>query len=421
MTKTGNINLTKRRWLVLLASCVINLCIGALYAWSVFAAPMAAQLAEITGREIIAADLSIVFSVGNGLGFITMIAGGFLDKTIGPKRVIFVGGILFGFGFVICGFASNVMTLVVGYGLFSGLAMGLAYGCTISNSVKFFPDKAGLIGGVATASYGISSVIVPPIANTLIERLGVSKAFLVMGVVIIIMVSIFSQMIVRCPDGFRPDHWVPPVEEKKTNEESRAVDRDWKEMLCAPIFYNMIIMLFFGAVLGMMVISQASNIAQTMLGMTPASAAIVVSALALFNTFGRIVAGVISDKIGCILTLRGVFTVAVTAMGILYLNGNVHMLLFYVGICMVGICFGAFMGVYPSFTASQFGSQNASVNYGIMFIGFNMAGLAGPIIVSKIFQETGDYRNVFLVALIFAVIGLVLSFVYSRIKSSWIF
>lgn len=125
----------------------------------------------------------------------------------------------------------------------------------------------------------------------------------------------------------------------------------------------------------------------------------------------------ISDKIGCIGTLRGVFAAAVAAMIILYVSGNGYTLLFYVGICMVGICFGSFMGVYPSFTASQFGSENASVNYGIMFIGFNLAGLAGPIIVSRIFQQTGDYRNVFLTALLFAVIGLMLSFVYSRIKN----
>ena len=177
LRQNNKINLTKRRWLVLLASCLINLCIGALYAWSVFAAPMAAHLSEILGKELTAADLSVVFSVGNGLGFITMIGGGFLNQKIGPRWVIFAGGILFGAGFVICGFASDIPMLVTGYGLFSGLAMGLAYGCTISNSVKFFPDKAGLVGGIATASYGISSVLVPPVANALIDRVGVSRAF----------------------------------------------------------------------------------------------------------------------------------------------------------------------------------------------------------------------------------------------------
>ncbi|MCI9175912.1 MAG: OFA family MFS transporter [Lachnospiraceae bacterium] len=411
MGKENNrINLTKRRWLVLLASCLINLCIGALYAWSVFAAPMAEHLSQILGKELTAADLSVVFSVGNGLGFLTMIGGGFLNQKIGPKWVIFAGGILFGFGFLICGFASNLPMLVVGYGLFSGLAMGLAYGCTISNSVKFFPDKAGLVGGTATASYGISSVLVPPAANALIEGVGVSRAFIVMGVVIIVTVGIFSQMIVKCPDGFVPEGWTPPAVRTDSGLNPQAADRNWKEMLRAPVFYLMIVMLFFGAVLGMMAISQASNIAQDMIGMTPAAAAIVVSVLALFNTFGRILAGMVSDRIGCIQTLRAVFAAAILSMGILYMSGNGSAGLFYVGICLVGVCFGSFMGVYPSFTAERFGSKYSSVNYGIMFIGFNGAGLLGPMIVSWVFHQTGGYRGAFLIALGFAVLGFLLSF-----------
>lgn len=408
-TQNNKINLTKRRWLVLLASCLINLCIGALYAWSVFAAPMAAHLSEILGKELTAADLSVVFSVGNGLGFITMIGGGFLNQKIGPRWVIFAGGILFGAGFVICGFASDIPMLVTGYGLFSGLAMGLAYGCTISNSVKFFPDKAGLVGGIATASYGISSVLVPPVANALIDRVGVSRAFVLMGIIIIVTVGIFSQMILKCPDGFAPGGWTPPAAQTESKKAESEENKNWKEMMKMPVFYLMIVMLFFGAVLGMMAISQASNIAQDMIGMTPAAAAIVVSVLALFNTFGRILAGMISDRLGCIQTLRAVFGAAILAMGILYLSGNGSAVLFYVGICLAGVCFGAFMGVYPSFTAERFGAKYSSVNYGIMFIGFNLAGLLGPMIVSRVFQQTGGYRGAFLVALGFAVFGLILS------------
>lgn len=410
MKKQKEINLTKRRWLVLLASCLINLCIGALYAWSVFSAPMAAHLSEILGKELTAADLSVVFSVGNGLGFITMIGGGFLNQKIGPKWVIFIGGILFGCGFVICGFASGIGMLVVGYGLFSGLAMGLAYGCTISNSVKFFPDKAGLVGGIATASYGISSVLTPPIANALIVKTGVSKAFILMGGVIILVVGVCSQMILKCPDGFLPDGWTPSAVKSGSMQKGKAVDKDWKEMLMTPVFYLMLVMLFFGASLGMMAISQASNIAQVMIGMSPAAAAIVVSVLALFNTLGRILAGLASDRIGCIQTLRAVFCVSIAAMGILYLSGNGSAGLFFAGICLVGICFGSFMGVYPSFTSERFGPKNSSVNYGIMFIGFNLAGLIGPVIVSKVFWRTGGYRQAFLIALGFAVIGLAMSF-----------
>ena len=409
MTSEERKRLTKRRWLVLISSCLINLCIGALYAWSVFAGPMAEHLTAVTGAAFTSADLAIVFSIGNSTGFVTMITGGFLNQKFGPKWVILTGGVLFGAGFIICGFAQSVGTLILGYGIFSGLAMGLAYGCTISNSVKFFPDKAGLAGGIATASYGISSVLIPPVATAMIDGMGVSRAFMVLGIVIVVVVVVFSQFIIKCPDDFVPEGWTP----KQKSESSGAAaveDKDWKGMLSSPVFYVMIIMLFFGAVLGMMIISQASGIAQDMAGMNAASAALVVSVLALFNTFGRILAGYVSDRIGCINTLAGVFVIAAAAMGMLYLNPGTAA--FCIGICLVGVCFGAFMGTYPSFTAGQFGRKYSSVNYGIMFIGFNAAGLVGPIIFSKIYQSTGSYAPAFITAMAFAVIGLVLSFVY---------
>lgn len=413
MSQEEQKKITQKRWLSLAASCLINLCIGALYAWSVFAGPMAVYLSDVLGREMTAADLAIVFSVGNSFGFITMIGGGFLNQKIGPKWVIFAGGILFGLGFLICGFAQSVGMLVVGYGLFSGLAMGLAYGCTISNSVKLFPDKAGLVGGIATAAYGISSVIIPPIANACIGTMGVSKAFMVFGIVIVVIVGVASQFIIACPNGFVPYGWTPKTPEKKS-ETSSVEDKNWQQMLKTPAAYVMMIMLFFGAVLGMMVISQASSIAQSMIGMTAAQAAIVVSVLALFNTAGRIVAGMISDRIGCINTLSGVFVLSIIGIGILFVSSST--VPFYIGICIVGVCFGSLMGVYPSFTSEVFGRKYSSVNYGIMFIGFNMAGLVGPMIISSIFNKTGSFRNAFVVAFVFALIGLACSFVYRVMK-----
>lgn len=409
-----NAMLTKKRWIVLVASCLINLCIGAMYAWSVFAAPMAEELSKVTGTALTAADLAIVFSIGNGDGFITLIAGGFITEKLGTRWVIFTGGVLFGLGFIVCGLANSVGVLILGFGLLCGLAMGLAYGQTISNSVKFFPDKAGLIGGIATASYGISSVIIPPIANALISQFGVRKSFISIGIVTVVVVGVCSMLIVKCPADFVPDGWVKPA--PKMTGIKPVPDRNWKEMLRQPLFYVMLVMLFCGAVFGMMAISQASNIAQNMIGMTPAAAALVVSILALFNTFGRIAAGYLSDAFGCIRTLTGVYVLAIVAMALLYFSSPSTSFLFYIGICMVGVCFGAFMGVYPSFTAKKFGAKNSSVNYGIMFIGFSAAGILGPMIMGNIFRSTGSYQPAFLIALGLAVLGFVLSYVCRAVR-----
>lgn len=143
--------LDKRRWIILTASCLINLCIGSLYAWSVFASPLAEKLNETAGYSgtaaLTAANLAIVFTVANSVGPVTMISGGWINDKLGPRWVVFSGGLLFGLGMITCGFAGNIPFLIVAYGLGCGLGMGLVYGCTISNSVKFFPDKKGINRG----------------------------------------------------------------------------------------------------------------------------------------------------------------------------------------------------------------------------------------------------------------------------------
>lgn len=409
-------NYTKKRWLVLAASCLINLCIGALYAWSVFASPMAEHITEamnLAGDEVItASSIAIVFSIANVVGPITMISGGKLVRTIGPKMVILIGGIWFGLGMVICGFSNNVTMLIIGFGLCCGLAMGMTYGCTVSNCVKFFPDKRGLAGGLATASYGLSSVLIPLIANAIISKMDVTMAFKILGVAIIIIVFVASMFVLPCPDGFIPEGYTPPV----TNSSSAGKDYTWDEMLKTPIFYIMIVMMCCGAFMGMMIISQASPIAQKQVMMNAGSAAIVVSVLALFNTGGRILGGVISDKIGQINTLTLLLFCSVFGLLLLVITKEGSLATFYPGVCIVGVCFGGFMGIYPGFTNEQFGAKYSSVNYGIMFIGFAVAGFCAPMIIGKMFTATGTYTIAYFVAMGLSVLGLILSFLYRKIS-----
>lgn len=404
-------SLTKKRWIILAASCLINLCIGSLYAWSVFATPMAAYLSSVTGSEV--AGLAIIFTIANAVGPITMISGGFINDKIGPKWVIFIGGILFGLGMIASGFAKSVGMLLLTYGLGVGLGVGMVYGCTVSNSVKFFPDKRGLIGGIATASYGISSVIIPIVANALIDNFDVTMAFKILGVAMLVIICVSAFFIQTCPKDFKPEGWNPPAPKAGAKA---PVDKDWKAMLKDPIFYVMILMLCCGAFSGLMVTSQASPVAQNMIGMTAAEAAVAVSVLAMFNTLGRILAGFISDKIGSVNTILGVFLVSILGLGLLFISGEGSVATFYIGVCIVGLCFGSIMGIYPGFTASQFGARNNSVNYGIMFIGFAAAGYFGPTIMSKIYASAGAYQTAFLAAMALAIAGAVLTFAFRKLS-----
>ncbi len=415
-------DLTKRRWLVLIASCLINLCIGALYAWSVFASPMAAHISDVQGlggdNIITASNLSIVFSIANMVGPITMIGGGKLVRTIGPRMVIMIGGIWFGLGMLICGFAGSVPVLIFGFGICCGLAMGMTYGCTVSNAVKFFPDKRGLVGGIATASYGLSSVLVPLIANAIISRMDVTMAFKILGIAIVVIVLAASVFIIPCPDGFIPAGYTPPEASCVKGKNSAAKDYTWSEMLSTKEFYVMLILMCCGAFMGMMIISQASPIAQNQVMMSSKAAAVVVSVLALFNTGGRILGGFISDLIGQINTLTILLLVSVAGLFMLIITGEGGTCTLYAGICIIGICFGGFMGIYPGFTNEKFGAKYSSVNYGIMFIGFAVSGFFAPVMIGKIYTRSGTYVPAYFAAMALSVLGIILTFVYRKMNKS---
>ncbi|WP_028263850.1 L-lactate MFS transporter [Atopobium fossor] len=404
------------RWFVLAASCAINLCIGSIYAWSVFALPMQEHLSHIAGTNI--GSLAIVFTLANAVGPITMISGGAITKKIGVRNVVRIGGLLFCVGMILSGFTKSLPELLLTYGLGVGLGVGMVYGATVSNTVKFFPDKRGLAGGITTAFYGLSSVLIPVIANALINNFSIVEAFWMLGIAMLLLIMGASFAVASCPDGYAPTGWTKKeiqVRDIATqNAVQVSVDKTWREMLSDPIFYIMIAMLLCGAFSGLMITSQASAIAQRMVQMDTVLAALIVSVLALFNTAGRIVSGVLSDRLGIIRTLRLMFVLLIVGMALLLLSARMGAIVFIIAVCVVGFVFGSVMGIYPGFTAAQFGNTNNSVNYGIMFIGFATAGFFGPTAMNILFNNTGSYIPAFAVAATLGVLGVVLSFLYER-------
>lgn len=399
-------SIDKKRWIILVAACLINLCLGSIYAWSVFASSMSEYLSQTMKETITVADLAIVYTVANSVGPITMISGGWFNDRLGPKRVIAIGGIMFGVGMILSGYANSITFLMLSYGILAGLGLGMAYGSTISTCVKYFPDKRGLIGGITTAVYGLSSVILPPLVTIIVEKWDATIAFKSIGLCFLIIIIICTFFMEQCPQGYLPKGYQPSV------KQSQQVDMNWKEMMKSPIFYCMILLLTSGAFSGMMVISQASGIAQNMVGMSAIAASGAVSILSLFNALGRIVAGYISDKIGRIHTLMMACILSILGMLCLYMTGMHSEGIFFIGISIIGISFGAFMGVYPGFTADQFGARYNSVNYGIMFIGFALAGYFGPQVMRTIYMNTNTYQNAFLIACGCSVFGVLCTLVY---------
>ena len=371
-------NLKRSRGLTLLMSCLINLCIGSAYSWSVFAGPLAERLTALGGAAYSASDLGIVFTVYNIPGPFCMTAGGWLNRRIEVRRLIQMGSVLFVAGLLLCSMATTLGGLVVGFGLLVGVGVGTVYGCTVNNSVKLFPDKRGLAGGLTTGVYGLSSVLVPPVANVMIRNWGVSAAFQIIAVCFAVVLLLASAFVEQGP------------EEAGQMLPGGGRDMSWREMLCQKKFYGMCAMLLCG---------------------------LMVSVLSLFNAGGRASAGILSDKLGRIGTLSLVFPISVAALCALFFFGQDSMAVFAVSIALVGACFGALMGIFPGFTADEFGQRNNTVNYGILFFGFALSGMLGPQVASWVMSGTGSYRSAFLIAAVVALAGFAFTFLHRRLAA----
>ena len=391
------------RWRFLITACLVNFCTGSIYAWSVFAGPKAEQMSQLNNVLYTAGDLAIVFGLANAVGPLPMILGGFVNDRFGPGWLMTVGGLLIGSGLFLSGSASDLSSLILSYSLLFGLGLGLTYGATINTCVKLFPDRRGFAGGMATAFYGLCSVVLPPIAHALTTNFGIQSAFEIVGAVcgaVICAGGLLSFIFVDKSSANPPAN-------------NAAAGLSWREMIATKRFWKMLFFLCCGAVSGMMIISHSAGIASKQVGLTAAMAATAVSYLALINTLGRVAAGAVSDRLGACQTLILSSVLTALGMALLLMCSNGSVALFFAALTLVGFSFGSFMGIYPGFTAAAFGAKHNSVDYGIMFAGFSFAGVLGPWIIETL-SAGGSFSSAYLVACGISLVGAVTGYIITR-------
>ena len=385
---------TCNRWLILAACIIINLCLGAGYAWSVFQGP----LVELFGFS--AAKATLAFSISFGMGPVGMILfGPILDKR-GPRLITFLGGLLFGLGFIMTSFMKSLGWLYLSYGLISGLGIGMAYGATIATTVTLFPDKRGLASGLNAAGFGSGAIVFAPVAANLIQLYGVLSAFRILGIAILIIICTCS-LILSVP--------------KKEGGERRVSERDKRpsEMLRTASFWVLWFIYIMGSISGMMIIGHASPISQDHLGFTLALATAIVSIVSLSNTLGRILWGSISDRFDRYAVVSMMF--GVSTIGLLIMFAHIHPYFSVVGVILIALCYGGFLGIFPGITVENFGEAFNGTNYGFMFTACGIAAAVGPVLAASVKEaNNGDYSMAFLVAAGLNIIGLALMMIFRK-------
>ena len=395
------------RWLVVVGAILIQLCLGAIYAWSVFTKKITVPIADGGDYGFTATEAAWVFSVGlASFAVVMVLAGRMLPKT-GPRALAIAGGLVLGLGYVLGGFIGKTfVNQLLCIGLIGGAGIGLGYVVPIKVGIAWFPDKKGMVSGLAVAGFGFGATIWVKLAGSWFGGLlnttsimglpGVQSVFIIYGIAFAALVLIGSIWMVNPPEGYKPEGWNPPAP-SDTKVAAGHVDLTSAEMLKTPQYWMLLLMFIGSALAGLMVIYcirlfgvdalVASNAVQSVSAdgavvKTAADVAGVVAGTAMawyaiLNGLGRIAWGTVSDKIGRKLALFAMCLFQGVIMLLFYKMGASKMGLI-VGACIIGFNFGGNFALFPVATADFFGNKNVGTNYGWVFLAYGVAGIAGP-------------------------------------------
>ncbi len=379
---------------------IINICLGAIYAFSVFRGPLEKLF------NIGATQSGLPFMVFLGCFALAMPLAGNLMQKWGPKKTTMLGGFLVGTGWILASFAPNIEILSVIYGVIGGIGVGIAYGCPIAVAAKWFPDKAGLAIGLTVGGFGLSALVTAPLIKYLIGVVGIMNTFLYLGVVFMILIILLSIPLKFPAEGWKPTGWTPSAKQA-----SATIELDRNEMIKKPNFYALWLTYTIGCLAGLMAIGIASPYGTTVAKITPELAALAVSLFAIFNFAGRPIFGSLTDKFTPKNTAIASFVLIFVASAILYFGGEKNELLYFVGFGILWLCLGGWLAIAPTATKIFFGTKYYGKNYGLVFTVYGVGAIAGTLLSGSIKDMTGSYVGAFPIVMVLAVIGLIVAFI----------
>lgn len=416
-----------RAWVVVFSGTAVNLCLGILYAWSVWAKALINEPKALAGEIMTGinagwpyltnAMAATPFSLCVLIFALLMIPGGKIQDKFGPKVGAITGGLFLAVGCIIAGLAKSYGGLIFGFGVMGGIGMGIGYAAPTPAALKWFgPHKRGLIAGLVVGGYGGAALYISPLAAYLIGN-GITYSFVWLGIFFSVVVIIAGSLLKWPEPGYVP----PPAPVKAGAAPAKAVGTavDWapSEIFKTWQFFALMVMFIATTQSGLMVISIAAPVLAATAKAVPflvANAWILASFGGLVNAVGRVGTGMYSDKIGrgnayalnCIVSALCLFL-----MPAIVKAGSIFLLFVAVGIAYWQ--YGGGLALMPAFTADFFGPKNLGMNYGLVFIGwglgFFMARLAGTIK-----DMTGTYDVAFYLSGIVLIVGVVLSWITKR-------
>ncbi|MBA0171037.1 OFA family MFS transporter [Pectobacterium versatile] len=376
------------RGLIVLGTIITQMGLGTIYTWSLFNQP----LVDKFGWTL--SSVATTFSITSFcLAFATLFAGKFQER-IGLRRLTMIAGIALGAGLMASAASPSLTLIYLLMGVVVGFADGTAYITTLSNLIKWFPNRKGLIAGISVGAFGTGSLLFKYVNSFLIAEVGVSEAFFYWGIIVMAMILVGSSLL--------KEPAAAPVQQASVQGQTR--DFSLAEMLATKESYLLFIIFFTACMSGLYLIGIVKDIGVQMAGMDMATAANAVSAIAIFNTVGRIVLGALSDNVGRMRVIS--FTLFVTILAVSVMTFlPLNPILFFICVSAIAFCFGGNITVFPAIVGDFFGLKNHSKNYGVIYQGFGIGALSGSFIAAQL----GGFQATFMAIIIMSVISLLIT------------
>ena len=388
----------KGRWAFVLFGLLINLCLGAVYAFSIFRKP----LESLWGIGATASGMPYMIFLAT-FALAMALAGGIVERW-GPRRTGILGGILVGLGWILAGFAPNVGLLTVFYGIVAGAGVGIIYGCPVAVAAKWFPDRKGLAVGLTVMGFGLSALITAPIMSALIAAVGPLRTFSIMGAAFLAILIALSLPLRYPTQGWRPAGWKPSAAQLKAQ-----VELDRGGMIRTATFYALWLTYTIGCLAGLMAIGISAPFGKELAGLPSELAAIAVSLFAVFNGAGRPLFGWLTDRLTPKYAAVLSFSLIILAAALLSLWGRGSVPLYFLGFSVLWLNLGGWLAIAPTATATFFGTRHYGKNYGIVFTAYGAGALLGGVLSGLIRDITGSYIAVFIPVIALAAVGIVVS------------
>jgi len=401
-----------RGWAVILAGTTINLCLGCLYAWSVWVKYLTDEVylkAHGWSAALTAEQASNPASLCILIFALLMIPGGKIQDKYGPTVAGSISAVFMGIGMIIAATANSYAGILWGFGVGGGIAMGIGYAAPVPATRRWVgPHQVGVMIGITVAGYGGAAFYVAPLIKWLIVSYSLSTSFMVLGIAYLIVIGIAAQVLAWPEEGYVP----PQPPETEATKKAAASVVDWKtgEMMGTWQCYALIVLFCLNTQAGLLIIGHAAKIVKPFLE----SGFILVAAGGFMNAAGRVGTGKYSDIIGrdraymlnafvaalCLFALP-----AMIAAKSLFMTFTACMIAYWV--------YGGGLALLPSYTADFFGPKNLGFNYGIVFIGWGL-GAFMPKLAGKIKDVTGSYDQAFYVGGILLLVAVALAFITKK-------